>query len=73
MLRVNTIGELFDMAEILSKQPRTKGPRLAIVTNAGGPGGLAADALSLSGGELSEISERHVRGAQRVASGPLEP
>jgi len=57
VLRVNTIGELFDMAEILSKQPRTKGPRLSIVTNAGGPGGLAADALSLSGGELSEISQ----------------
>jgi acetyltransferase len=55
VLRVNTIGELFDMAEILSKQPRTKGPRLAIVTNAGGPGGLAADALSLSGGELAGI------------------
>ncbi|MGA2233803.1 MAG: CoA-binding protein, partial [Tepidisphaeraceae bacterium] len=58
VLRVNTIGELFDMAEILSKQPRTKGPRLSIVTNAGGPGGLACDALSLSGGELSEISEQ---------------
>ena len=57
VLRVNTIGELFDMAEILAKQPRTKGPRLAIVTNAGGPGGLAADALSLSGGELSELSQ----------------
>jgi acetyltransferase len=57
VLRVNTVGELFDMAEILSKQPRPKGPRLAIVTNAGGPGGLAADALSLSGGELSEISQ----------------
>jgi len=56
VLRVNTIGELFDMAEILSKQPRAKGPRLAIVTNAGGPGGLAADALSLSGGQLSELS-----------------
>jgi len=56
VLRVNTIGELFDMAEILGKQPRTKGPRLAIVTNAGGPGGLAADALSLSGGELADLS-----------------
>ena len=56
VLRVNTVSELFDMAEILGKQPRTKGPRLAIVTNAGGPGGLAADALSLSGGELAELS-----------------
>ena len=56
VLRVNTIDELFDMAELLAKQPRPEGPRLAIVTNAGGPGGLAADALSLSGGELSELS-----------------
>ncbi|MGA3172664.1 MAG: acetate--CoA ligase family protein, partial [Chthoniobacteraceae bacterium] len=56
VLRVDTIGELFDMAEILGKQPLAKGPRLAIVTNAGGPGGLAADALSLNGGELAELS-----------------
>ena len=56
VLRVDTIGELFDMAEILAKQPRTRGPRLAIVTNAGGPGGLAADALSLSGGELATLA-----------------
>jgi acetyltransferase len=56
VLRVGTIAELFDMAEILAKQPRAKGPRLAIVTNAGGPGGLAADALSLSGGELSDLA-----------------
>ena len=37
VLRVDTISELFDMAEVLAKQPRPKGPRLAIVTNAGGP------------------------------------
>jgi acetyltransferase len=36
-LRVNTIADLFDMAEVLSKQPRPKGPRLAVITNAGGP------------------------------------
>jgi acetyltransferase len=38
VLRVQTIADLFYMAEVLSKQPRPKGPRLAIVTNAGGPG-----------------------------------
>ncbi|HEX4085671.1 MAG TPA: bifunctional acetate--CoA ligase family protein/GNAT family N-acetyltransferase [Chthoniobacteraceae bacterium] len=57
VLRVDSIGELFDMAEILGKQPRTRGSRLAIVTNAGGPGGLAADALSLGGGELAPLSQ----------------
>ncbi len=37
VLRVDTISELFDMAEVLAKQPRPRGPRLAIMTNAGGP------------------------------------
>ena len=37
VLRVDTIAELFDIAELLGKQPRPAGPRLAIVTNGGGP------------------------------------
>ncbi|HKI72344.1 MAG TPA: bifunctional acetate--CoA ligase family protein/GNAT family N-acetyltransferase [Verrucomicrobiae bacterium] len=57
VLRVNAIEELFDMAEVLGKQPRPRGPRLAIVTNAGGPGALATDALVNSGGQLAELSE----------------
>ena len=56
VLRVNTIAELFYMAEVLAKQPRPKGPRLTILTNAGGPGVLATDALITNGGELAEIS-----------------
>ena len=56
VLRVNTISELFNMAELLSKQPRPCGPHLAIVTNAGGPGALATDALIASGGQLAELS-----------------
>ena len=56
VLRVNTISDLFYMAEVLSKQPRPRGPRLAIVTNAGGPGVLAADAIIGIGGELAELS-----------------
>jgi len=56
VLRVNTIADLFYMAEVLSKQPRPRGPRLAVVTNAGGPGVLAADAIIGIGGELSELS-----------------
>jgi acetyltransferase len=44
------------MAEVLSKQPRPKGPHLTILTNAGGPGVLAVDALITSGGKLAEIS-----------------
>jgi acetyltransferase len=57
VLRVDTIEALFDMAEVLAKQPLPAGPRLAIVTNAGGPGALATDALVLGqGGELAELS-----------------
>jgi acetyltransferase len=55
VLRVSTIGELFNMAEILSKQPRPRGPGLTIVTNAGGPAVLATDALIAGGGELVQL------------------
>ncbi len=58
VLRVNNITELFYMAEVLSKQPRASGPNLTIVTNAGGPGVLATDALIMGGGKLTEISEQ---------------
>jgi hypothetical protein len=57
VLRVEGIEELFDLAEVLSKQRRRPaGPRLAILTNAGGPGVLATDALVRSGGQLAELS-----------------
>jgi acetyltransferase len=57
VLRVNQISDLFDMAEVLAKQPPPKGPKLTIVTNAGGPAVLATDALITSGGELTELSK----------------
>lgn len=56
VLRVNRISELFYMAETLGKQPRPKGPRLTIVTNAGGPAVLATDALIDSGGQLATLA-----------------
>jgi acetyltransferase len=56
VLRVSAIEEVFDLAEMLGKQPRPVGRRLAIVTNAGGPGVLATDALVAGGGELAELS-----------------
>jgi acetyltransferase len=57
VLRVENIAELFHMADVLGKQPRPRGPRLTIVTNAGGPGVLATDALLAGHGELAELSE----------------
>jgi acetyltransferase len=57
VLRVNSIAELFYMANVLAKQPRPEGRRLTILTNAGGPGVLATDALITNGGELAELSD----------------
>ena len=56
VLRVNSISDMFYMTEALAKQPRPRGPRLAIVTNAGGPGVLATDALLALDGELARLS-----------------
>ena len=56
VLRVNSIAELFYLAEVLGKQPRPQGRRLTILTNAGGPGVLATDELLTNGGELAKLS-----------------
>ncbi len=56
VLRVRSIADIFYMAEVLAKQPRPAGPRLAIVTNAGGPGVLATDALIAGGGVLAKLA-----------------
>jgi acetyltransferase len=66
VLRVNAISDLFYMAEVLGKQPRPSGPRLAIVTNAGGPGVLATDTLIALGGELAELSPESVAALDKV-------
>ena len=56
VLRVTSIADIFFMSDVLAKQPRPRGNRLAILTNAGGPGVLATDALVAGGGELAELS-----------------
>jgi len=58
IVRINNIGELFDCSELLSKYPHhpTK-PEIAIITNAGGPGVIAADALNIYGLEPVALSE----------------
>jgi acetyltransferase len=66
VLRVNTIADLFYMAEVLSKQPRPRGPRLAIVTNAGGPGVLAADSLIAAGGQLAQLSKQSMEALNQI-------
>jgi acetyltransferase len=66
VLRVNSISDLFHMAGVLAKQPRPSGPRLTIVTNAGGPGVLATDTLIALGGELAELSAESIAALDKV-------
>jgi acyl-CoA synthetase (NDP forming) len=56
VIRVDTIEDLFDTASLLANQPIPAGRRVGIVTNAGGPGILAADALEANGLEIPELS-----------------
>ncbi len=70
VLRVNSISDLFDMSGVIGRQPRPKGPRLTIITNAGGPGVLATDALVSLGGELSILSEESIQAYNEVLPPP---
>ena len=56
MLRVRSLQELFDAAEILASSAPVKGDRLAIVSNGGGFGVLATDALIEEGGHLAQLA-----------------
>ena len=55
--RVFNIGEIFDCADLVGRHKVPKGPRLAVLTNAGGPGVMATDALVASGGSLARLSD----------------
>jgi acetyltransferase len=58
VVRVNEIADLFNAAEVLGTQPLPKGPRLAIITNAGGPGVMATDSLIAQGGKLAKLNQK---------------
>lgn len=60
VIRVKEIEDLFDCAKTLSKQKKPLGNKLAIVTNAGGPGVIATDLLIEKGGEIAEISKKTI-------------
>ncbi len=57
LARVFNIGEIFDVADLVGRTKVPKGPRLAVLTNAGGPGVMATDALVAAGGALARLSE----------------
>jgi acyl-CoA synthetase (NDP forming) len=58
IIRTNTLEELFDVAALLAHQPIPRGRRVAILTNAGGPGILAADACEANSLEIVPLSEQ---------------
>lgn len=57
VIRVTTIEEMFNACQLLTSEPLPSGPRVAILTNAGGPGVLAADACEGFGLSVSPLSE----------------
>lgn len=57
VVRTDTLSELFDVASLLANQPLPKGRRVGIITNAGGPAILCADACEARGLEVSVLSE----------------
>jgi acetyl coenzyme A synthetase (ADP forming)-like protein len=61
VIRTDTLAELFDVASVLANQPLPKGNRVGIVTNAGGPAILCADACEARGLEISVLSESSQR------------
>lgn len=73
VIRTNTLHELFEVTELLANQPLPGGPRVAVLTNAGGPGILAADALESHGLELPTFSEELQRQLGAHLSGMAAP
>ena len=66
VLRIDELQDVFHMTEALARQPRPAGPRLAIVTNAGGPGVLATDTLVRLGAEPSCLAAETVDALNNV-------
>ena len=61
IVRVSEIDDMFDCAQLLARSPRPTGPRLAIVTNAGGPGIVAVDSLISCNGRLARLSDETLK------------
>ncbi|TFE69585.1 bifunctional acetate--CoA ligase family protein/GNAT family N-acetyltransferase [Methylacidiphilum caldifontis] len=61
VLRVASFSEFFSLASFFSQRPLPVGPRLVILTNAGGAGVLATDRLVITGGELANLSETTIQ------------
>ncbi|MEM1738380.1 MAG: GNAT family N-acetyltransferase [Nitrososphaerota archaeon] len=65
-IRVDEIEDLFNCARVLDSRYLPAGPRLAIITNAGGPGVIAADAVIDYGGEVARLSEKTIKALDAI-------
>jgi acetyl coenzyme A synthetase (ADP forming)-like protein len=78
VIRVDTLPELFDVAQVLATQPLPAGRGVAIVANSGGPGVMAADACDSAGLDVPELGpavQAHLRdllGADAAIANPVE-
>jgi acetyltransferase len=61
VVRVKEIDDLFDISEKLAKGPLPKGPNIAVITNAGGPGVMATDKIIEEGGKLAEVNAETIK------------
>jgi acetyl coenzyme A synthetase (ADP forming)-like protein len=68
VVRVDTLEELFDTATFLAHQPLPAGRRVAIVSNGGGPGVLAADACVAAGLDVPELAPSTQEALRAIAS-----
>jgi acetyl coenzyme A synthetase (ADP forming)-like protein len=66
IIRVDTLEDLFDVANLLSHQPIPRGNKVAILTNGGGPGIMTADACATRGLEVPPLSEKTKSGLRSI-------
>ena len=78
VIRADSMEELFDMALAFGYQPQLKGTKIAIITNAGGPGILATDALERAGLSLARFENKTIQALEKTlpdaasASNPVD-
>ena len=66
IVRIFDVDDMFDCAELLAKKKTTHGDRLAIITNAGGPGVMTTDALIARNGHIANLSEETIKALDEV-------
>jgi len=66
IIRADSIEDFFDVAKVLANQPRPKGKKLAVITNAGGVGVVAADSLVYSGGQLATLDRATITALDKI-------